>query len=278
VSSQIPSMSPFLPQIALGERENFSGRAVALAEKAGVHEVATRAVTAAKLGNASAGATPVPIAVGGVPGATLEVRDVNGDGQNDAVVHDAKSGESATLLNLGDKGKTRLDSDAIDLSQPTSVDLDRLAVDGDDTGRSFLAVDLDGDGVRQLAVKEGGQFLSLGTSADTKGPAVEEAERRYLQLVGRLTAGPAAFSLDARANDRRFVGHVQMLDGTVSQDWLRGMDFNADNLGGLTMWDLTGNQVSAFGVTSPGIDIYLAEQGKAPAGPGAAAPAPTTKI
>jgi hypothetical protein len=272
VSMAIVPMKPFLPEFATGKRENFTGRAIAMAENTGVQVAAAKAVTAAKLGNSTPRNVPVPMAVAGATDATLEVRDVNGDGLKDAVISDKKSGETATLLNRGDEQKTQLDNEAIDLTQPTHVDLDRLAVEGEETGREFLAVDFDGDGVRQLAVKEGDTFLSLGTTDAAGEQAVEEAEQRYLQLIGQLSVRPAAFALDARANDRRFVGHVQMLDGTVNQDWLRGLDFNVDNLGGLTMMDLTGNQVSAFGVTSPGIDIYLSEQPAAPA----SSPGPTT--
>lgn len=222
----------------------------------------------------------------------VTVRDVNGDGRTDAVVRDEATGASATLL-ADHQG--RLDSSAVSLNAPTAQDIDRLATTGAQTGRRFLAADLDGDGKRQLAVKSGNDWISLGELTDTQSPAgdspsadsaVEQAEDRFEWILGELSwlipalawnegepgeEGGGSGSDPSNPNAQPpMVGFVQMLSGNVDPNPLKAFDLNADNLGGLVMLDSMGGAVGAFDPFSVGMRVYAGSGGAgAPTQPGA---------
>jgi hypothetical protein len=204
----------------------------------------------------------VPPAHGQGAAAEVSARDVNGDGRTDAVVRDPKSGASAVLLA---DAYGRLGGSAIALDSPTAQDLERLAVTGPETGRRFLAADLDGDGTRELAVKDGNQWLSLGQMKGTAAPAVTEAERRFEWTLGELSWIVPAFAwLDddgpggdpGTPNPSQMAGFVQMLNGNVDPNPLKALDLNQSNLGGLVMMDSLGGAIGAFDPFSIGMRLY----------------------
>jgi hypothetical protein len=207
-------------------------------------------------------------------GLALSLVDVQGDGVKDVVIKDSTTGASATLLKKGDHLETSL----VSLSAPEPSDLERLSLSGEKSGRHFLAVDLEGSGVRKFAVKEGDKFVSLGSSDDgknitaggfdtapTKGLAtgLQEAEARYQKLVGELGWIVPAFAVPptnpsgfGSLPGRQYVGFVQMNFGNVDPNLLKSFDLNSDNLGGFTLMDSLGGAVGAFDPTSLGIAIY----------------------
>jgi FG-GAP-like repeat len=211
---------------------------------------------------------------------TVSAQDVNGDGKNDAVVLHEGTGARAVLLN---DGQGQLQKQAVSLNQPGHEELDRLAVAGQRNDKPFLAADLNGDGKRQLAVKQGDTWLSLGT-ADDSDPAragaptsaAEEAEDRYEAVLGELSwIVPAlAWSEDFDADpDGGGVhgagsapqrGFVQMISGNVEYSWLKGSDMNASDLGDMVMIDSLGSNVGAFDPFGVGMRIF----GAAPPGGG----------
>jgi hypothetical protein len=150
--------------------------------------------------------------------ATVQVWDVNGDGAKDAVLSDTATGAKSALLNRGDDAKPQLSTDAISISAPTSEDLNSLAVHGKQTGRSFLATDVDGDGLRQLAVRrDTGEWVSLGGSQDTPGvKPIDEAEKRFEAFVMQMMRW-----LPATLQVRGLWGAES---GTDFDDWADEMD------------------------------------------------------
>jgi hypothetical protein len=281
------SITPALRTLPLrtaapGEQANAK-RAVTLAARGDVREVALQAVQ-------SAGDLPAPVPEGGgdkplpeavanvaasgdAPAVSVRVWDVNGDGTKDAVIRDESTGASSALLNRGDGVKPKLESSAVQLSAQTGADVDRLAVVGGKTGKTFLAADLQGTGQRQLAVKQGSDWLSLGGSTDAvpakeagdsaSDTPIQQAEQRYERIVGEFAAIVPANAWDQQQSQaggsRRYVGFMQMLNGSVDQNPMHAFDANADNLGQLTMMDSFGSQVGAFDPFGVGMNLYVEE-------------------
>jgi hypothetical protein len=214
------------------------------------------------------------------------VWDVNGDGAKDAVVRDNASGKSSTLLNRGNSETPQLADEAVSLSESEDTDLDALSVADGSTDNDLLALDADGDGTRQYAVKAGDDWYSLGCTGDSvleanpgeankasspatkdDAPPVAEAAQRYQRLVGELALIVPAAAWDkmmsAPSDGRRSAGFLQMMDGTVDPSWLKSGDMNADNLGALTMMDSFGNMGGAFSPFGIGLELYFEDIGSA---------------
>lgn len=276
-------LAPMAPQGEIKTAEQKE-QVKQIAKRADVTQVAQEAVTESESAPDKAALVPPPvpekrIAGDGQGGAvTVVAQDVNGDGKQDAVVQNEATGARAVLLN---DGEGRLQDQAISLNQPNHEDLDRLAVAGQRNDKPFLAADLNGNGKRQLAVKEGDTWLSLGTADDadrahTGAPATaaEEAEDRYEYVLGELSwivpamawsedfdPGSAGGSQGGGTPPR---GFVQMLSGNVEFSWLKGSDMNASDLGGMVMTDSLGSNVGAFDPFGVGMRIF----GAAPSGGG----------
>jgi hypothetical protein len=224
----------------------------------------------------------------------LSVRDVNGDGRKDAVLRDESSGASAMLLA---NRQGQLEPGAISLNQPNAADLDRLATTGRATGAQFLATDLNGDGARNLAVKDGQSWLSLGKldelhihgpQASPEEAPVDEAESRYDEIIGELDWIVPAFAWDesfggdsqgteGQHDDPRggMIGFVQMLSGNVDPNWLRASDMNFGDLGSMVMIDSMGGTVGAFDPFSVGMRLYGEKPATGGGGPSSGGPAAT---
>jgi hypothetical protein len=295
---QVPSSSANTPvaESTVYKSDSEREKAKALAQDGTVQSAASRLVASGPFSTDLDPLLPpaqvqVVAAAGQAPAtAVVTARDVNGDGQTDAVVQDQQTGASATLL--GD-GKGRVDPLAIAIDNPSAQDVDRLAANDEKTGKQFLAVDLNGDGVRQLAVKSGASWISLGQISDGQlgkpgATGVSEAQRRYDLLLGELEWLVPAFAwLDDQSGDGSGdapgpgghaaprsapVGFVQMLNGLVNPDPLKASDMNADNLGGLVMMDSFGGAVGAFDPFSIGMRLFAGPPSSEAAAPTPIAP------
>lgn len=178
-----------VPEPAPADRSNAQRLSAAAADP-DVRSVAAEAVQAeapaALPGEGSR--EPAAVVQTGAGEATVHVWDVNGDGAKDAVLRDDSTGAASALLNRGGNDAPAFSGPAVSISAPTGQDLNTLSVTGNDTGRSFLAADLDGSGLRQLAVKRSdGQWLSLGGSRDQPGVVpVDQAEDRFDEIVSHM--------------------------------------------------------------------------------------------
>jgi hypothetical protein len=247
-ASMIPALQSIPvtpPPAADAERAQ---RTNAVAERSSTREAAKRAIDrdddhGSSSGVEPAGAEIVTTAEGGT--ATVKVWDVNGDGAKDAVVTDTASGATSALLNRGGDLTPQLDTKAVSLTAPTAVDVDRLAVEGGQTGREFLAVDLDGDGVRQTAVERApGQWMSLGPSQDGANGSsltpIQQAERHFEAIVAELSAQLREFAWSrsfSRLQAQRVGGLSDVLDAEPGENAFNGYDLDQRNFGQILLSD-----------------------------------------
>jgi hypothetical protein len=256
----VPPLRPLvLPKSSAKETEGAQ-RAAKLANSADLRNTAAQAVS-----RSSEPAAAV------LPDASLQVWDVNGDGKKDAVIRDASSGGKSALINQGSNQAPRLDGPAVRLSAPGADDLKRLSVQGARTGQTFVAADLEGSGRRQLAVRQGEGWGSLGADNDGGHPSspddvdptpIDHAEKRFETLVAELAAIVPAFAgtePEQNTGTRRYAGFLQMRDTNISANPLMPFDANEENLGQMVIIDSFGSNVSAFNPFSVGINLYLEE-------------------
>jgi hypothetical protein len=201
----------------------------------------------------------------------VTVRDVNGDGNRDAVVTDTDTGARAALL--GSAGG-EIDPEAVSLSAPQTADLDRLSLSGKTTPRQFLAADLNGDGNRQFAVKTEQGYVSLGSANDGNNitdakadQGLAEAELRFGRFVGVICGIVPGLELGQKASrdgTPSYTGYVQMPNSDFDPNPLNAFTFNSDDIEKYTIMDSTGAIVSAFDPLGVGIRLF-SEEDAAPA-------------
>jgi hypothetical protein len=269
----VPSLRPLvLPKSSAKETEGAQ-RAAKLADSADLRSTAAQAVSRSSerepgAAGKRAGAEPAAVVL---PDASLQVWDVNGDGKKDAVIRDASSGGKSALINQGSNQAPRLDGTAVRLSAPGGEDLKRLSVKGERTGQTFVAADLEGSGRRQLAVRQGEGWGSLGADNDGEHPSssdgvddtpIDHAEKRFETLVGELAWVVPAFAgtePGQNTGTRRYAGFLQMRDTSISANPLMAFDTNEENLGQTVIIDSLGSNVSAFNPFGLGVNLYLEE-------------------
>jgi hypothetical protein len=252
----MPVTPPPAADAARAQRSNT------IAERGSTREAAERAIRRDR--DHAPGMQPEVAEV--VPGsqdadATVKVWDVNGDGAKDAVVTDTASGATSALLNRGGDLTPQLETEAVSLSAPTAIDVDRLSVKGDKTGRNFLATDLDGDGVRQTAVERApGEWISLGPSqdgADGSGlTPIQQAERHFEAIVAELSALLQDFALSrgfSRMLAQRAGGLSDLLNADPGEHAFNGYDVDQHSLGQILLSDPFVSVVAAFAPTDYGI-------------------------
>jgi hypothetical protein len=271
------SITPLgLISVPTGHAKEAKASAKEAARDGNIRNVASQMIAISPVLSESAKVSVVSdVSSGAQRSVDIQVRDVNGDGLKDAVVTDKADGSTSALLNRGQSG---VDNDPVNLAAPTKSDLDKLAVQGKKTSGVFLAVDLNGEGKRQFAVKDGEDWRSLGqegdflsTGPDGAGDPIDDAEQRFERLVAEFEWVIPAFALGEQPENGSGtpVGFVQMINGNVDPNPLRSFDLNEANLGGMVMSDSIGSSVGAFDPFGVGMMLY-SDSSPSPSGSSAA--------